>query len=184
MDVHVLEAEGLPPDAIITFKVGSERKQSIIQVGQSCKLPRVSTSSCTVSILRHVGTAELPVPKDSKDVATVQVQPADGRARKVILRSSAAKKTDHSTAKEEWKANGQALDTVQTLMADVLREQPADPYAFMLRQLRSSQAQRGVDLEVSQASRKSLEDGQTSVTKFVRDEVMGHFDSSVSKAIA
>eukprot|EP00931_Biecheleriopsis_adriatica_P016681 TRINITY_DN1223_c0_g1_i1.p1 TRINITY_DN1223_c0_g1~~TRINITY_DN1223_c0_g1_i1.p1 ORF type:complete len:223 (+),score=49.51 TRINITY_DN1223_c0_g1_i1:50-670(+) len=206
MEVQVLEAEGLPPDAVITFKVGADRKQSIMEVGQSCKVPTVSASSCTVNILRNAGTAELPVPKadgdskDSADTVTVQVQKADGQATEVILRSAAAKSANH-VGVNGWKAGEQARDTVQALMAEILRERPADPYAFMVSRLRSFQDQQSrengnrhrtdcrstVDLVVMRASRISLEgpaDGRTSVTKFVRDEVMGHFDDAVPNANA
>eukprot|EP00930_Biecheleria_cincta_P031809 TRINITY_DN22055_c0_g1_i1.p1 TRINITY_DN22055_c0_g1~~TRINITY_DN22055_c0_g1_i1.p1 ORF type:complete len:211 (-),score=50.39 TRINITY_DN22055_c0_g1_i1:28-600(-) len=186
MEVQLLEADGLPADSLITFKVGSERKQSKLELGTPRRMhsgTNSSGTSCTVNIMRSLANTEITLNggklQDSAGL-TVSVRKADGQNTEVQLKSAPLTPRTGTS-----KATEQAKDMVQALMTEVLREQPLDPYTFMVQRLRAHQEQLktgtnkdsrlAVDLDAQRASRKALEgdeSGRVSVTDFVRDEVM------------
>eukprot|EP00439_Symbiodinium_sp_Y106_P000476 s466_g1.t1 len=62
----------------------------------------------------------------------------------------------------------------QALLSELLRDQPADPYAFMLQRLKASKDNGGLKPSEGDTVMLRASDGAAgaSVTSFVRDELM------------
>ncbi|CAJ1421392.1 unnamed protein product [Effrenium voratum] len=136
MEVSILEGKGLPPDALVALKVGTQRKATKIEAA-----PRkvdMAAGKCLVTVLQSMGGGDLTMPKGAQGDAVTTKLPVvkpDGTKTKILIQAKPAEKQnlDEKSLKLQEKAN----NIIQGLMSDVLEQQPADPYAFMLQKLRA-----------------------------------------------
>ncbi|OLP73817.1 hypothetical protein AK812_SmicGene46823, partial [Symbiodinium microadriaticum] len=130
-------------DGLIAFKVGSERKQNKMEVGHPCTV-LMSTSgptTCSVSVLKSMGGGELPVPKTAEEGGgkmKVPVVKPDGTTSELLVQTKPLPTKSGEMDDASKKMQEQARETVQALLSELLRDQPADPYAFMLQRLKAS----------------------------------------------
>eukprot|EP00442_Polarella_glacialis_P029674 CAMPEP_0115105956 /NCGR_PEP_ID=MMETSP0227-20121206/36336_1 /TAXON_ID=89957 /ORGANISM="Polarella glacialis, Strain CCMP 1383" /LENGTH=207 /DNA_ID=CAMNT_0002503397 /DNA_START=123 /DNA_END=746 /DNA_ORIENTATION=+ len=207
MQVEVLEAGGAPPNSVIALSVGSSRgKVGTLAVGKSIPLPATNGRAiCTVNIFQNLGTALIPAPtarlNDGQaggglgETVSVTVELSNGKTTEIRLRSVRSAAVMPSGGGEAVAHPDQAREAVQALMNEVLREQPPEPYAFMVARLKALQASAKasrrqevrlvVDHVMLKTSRQVLasesEERRTSVTTFVRDEVMGFLDTQTPR---
>ena len=144
----------LPPDALVALKVGSERKQTKIEVGQARKVEMTLPTKCAVTVLKSMGQHEIPVPKGQGEKLKFQATKPDGSKAEIVLQTRPLTKPDGAQAEK-------ASNLVQALLAEVLEKQPAEPYAFMLQQLKASKD-----------GGTALAPADAAVGTFVKDELM------------
>ncbi|CAE7592225.1 Cacna1h [Symbiodinium sp. CCMP2592] len=149
MEVKILQADGLPQDGLIAFKVGSERKQNKMEVGHPCTvmMPTSGPTTCSVSVLKSMGGGELPVPKTAEEGGgkmKVPVVKPDGTTSELLVQTRPLPTKSAEMDDAAKKMQEQARETVQALLSELLRDQPADPYAFMLQRLKASKDNGGL----------------------------------------
>eukprot|EP00913_Durusdinium_trenchii_P012234 g11487.t1 len=123
----------LPKDALAAFKVGTERKQTMLEVGQPRKVEMAAPNKCSVTVLKSLGSGEVPVPKGAQGETKLQVTKPDGSKAEVRLQTKPL-----PSKAAEYAGKEKANDVVQALLSEVLQKQPAEPYAFMLERLKAS----------------------------------------------
>jgi len=151
MQVTVLEATNLPDRPVVAIHTGDVRRQAKLEVNQPFEIPHPGTGeepSIQFSLLSQLSSQTLP--KDnSKGKGTecsILVKLPDGRSTEVKLRVRSTftehdcSKNDDSKAEaelaQEYLATHKLQARLQDLIQDVLRQQPDDPYRYMLEQLK------------------------------------------------
>eukprot|EP00747_Dinoflagellata_sp_TGD_P166187 gnl/TRDRNA2_/TRDRNA2_188593_c0_seq1.p1 gnl/TRDRNA2_/TRDRNA2_188593_c0~~gnl/TRDRNA2_/TRDRNA2_188593_c0_seq1.p1 ORF type:complete len:313 (+),score=66.99 gnl/TRDRNA2_/TRDRNA2_188593_c0_seq1:70-1008(+) len=155
MEVSVLEAKGAPPNSVLTLCSGSSRLQSSLQVGRSLYVPASAGDSKTqvsVKIFRQLACKQMDAAAaTNEDVWKVPVE-NNGKSSEVKLR---IRKPESLAAEAEVGESGVVLPPVQggdaksylgehqlqalvqSLLLEVLKERPSDPFAFMATRLKA-----------------------------------------------
>mmetsp|Transcript_23333 Transcript_23333/g.43889 ORF Transcript_23333/g.43889 Transcript_23333/m.43889 type:complete len:178 (-) Transcript_23333:70-603(-) len=175
MEVNVLQASGLPPDALVAFKVGCERKHQKMEVGRPRQMLMTPSgpTTCAVSVLKSMGTGEILAAKTEGEIYKIPVIKADGTKTELSLKASPLPAKTSSEANAP-KLQDEARNHVQALLAELLKEQPADPYAFMLQRLRAVKEGGSFVAENDTMMLRAADGSGATVTSFVRDELMSH----------
>jgi len=142
----------MPLKPILAIHAGSVRRQAKLEVNRPFAIPHPGSLQCSVQVSLFAQLASQVLTDDGEDeaICTIPVRRPDGTASQVKLRvrragEGAAKQAQGASKAEEAEVAREYLEShnlqqrIQTLIQDVLRVQPDDPYRFMLSQLRSSQ---------------------------------------------
>lgn len=150
MQVTVIGATNLPEKPVITIHAGNVRRQAKLEVNQPFLIPHPGTQSVTVHMSLLQQLAGQVLPKDnSKGKGTECVIPVtrpDGIASEVKLRicdvSNLSDPGKENCAGMQVEQTQEYLEThklqqrLQDLIQDVLREQPNNPYRYMVEKLK------------------------------------------------
>ncbi|CAE7661740.1 GUT1 [Symbiodinium pilosum] len=107
-------------------------------VGADHLCRRIPSVISRVSILKSMGSGEIAVPNGEGQTLKMPVVKHDGTKTELTIKAGPLPAKSNAGADEAAKKlQDQARDNVQALLGELLREQPADPYAFMLQRLRA-----------------------------------------------
>lgn len=156
MEVTVVEAMGPPSRPVLAVHAGSVRRQAKLEVNQPFVIPHPhpgSEAACSVavSLFQQLASHTLPEQDKAEAICSIPVRKPDGGKSEVKLRirrggaggtqdGYSQKATDDVGLNREYLEHHKMESRIQTLILDVLREQPGDPYRYMLEQLRQYQA--------------------------------------------
>eukprot|EP00930_Biecheleria_cincta_P092908 TRINITY_DN8299_c0_g1_i1.p1 TRINITY_DN8299_c0_g1~~TRINITY_DN8299_c0_g1_i1.p1 ORF type:complete len:405 (+),score=69.96 TRINITY_DN8299_c0_g1_i1:59-1216(+) len=145
-----LEAKNLPPKPVLAVKTGSVRRQVKLEVNHPFVVPEPGSSSVQVelALFQQLASQLLPDEGTAETTCAIPVRRPDGTASQVKLSihrgasaaSKAATEDDTLGVTKDYLDQHHLQQRVQGLIQDVLREQPQDPYRYMLTQLRKVQA--------------------------------------------
>eukprot|EP00930_Biecheleria_cincta_P092910 TRINITY_DN8299_c0_g1_i3.p1 TRINITY_DN8299_c0_g1~~TRINITY_DN8299_c0_g1_i3.p1 ORF type:complete len:208 (+),score=42.95 TRINITY_DN8299_c0_g1_i3:59-625(+) len=145
-----LEAKNLPPKPVLAVKTGSVRRQVKLEVNHPFVVPEPGSSSVQVelALFQQLASQLLPDEGTAETTCAIPVRRPDGTASQVKLSihrgasaaSKAATEDDTLGVTKDFLNQHHLHRRVQGLIQDVLREQPQDPYRYMLTQLRKVQA--------------------------------------------
>jgi len=146
-----LDADNLPPKAVLAVKTGSVRRQVKLEVNHPFVVPDPGKSSAQVelALFQQLASQLLPDEGTADTTCAIPVRRPDGTASQVklsihrgasSLASKAAAEDDTIGVTKDYLDQHHLQQRVQGLIQDVLREQPQDPYRYMLTQLRKVQA--------------------------------------------
>mmetsp|Transcript_65382 Transcript_65382/g.156333 ORF Transcript_65382/g.156333 Transcript_65382/m.156333 type:complete len:241 (-) Transcript_65382:223-945(-) len=152
MEVSVLEVQNVPSEAYISISSGAVRQQAQLEVGKPLLFPaQASKGKISVSLYENLGSVTMNgVEKKlgSEDVFVVPVKSDKGVTTEVKLRTRCPQGRSHqpedvhgiiqAPSSSAWKYLGQndLQSVVQSLIQEVLRDKPQDPYAFMAGKLK------------------------------------------------
>lgn len=148
-----LDAANLPPKPVLAVKTGTVRRQVKLEVNHPFVVPDPGPSSVQVEValFQQLASQLLPDEGSADNTCAIPVRRPNGTASQVKLSihrgaSSSASASKAATEDDTMGVTKDYLDQhhlqqrVQGLIQDVLREQPEDPYRYMLTQLRKVQA--------------------------------------------
>lgn len=152
----MLEAERPPAEPVLAIRVGSVRRQEQLEVGQHFLLPHPGSESCALEVTLFQQLASQDIPDESKSEVTcsIPVRTPNGEASQVKLRvrrsaAELASQSPKAPAAQDSMGLNRGRDymdqhhlqqRIQSLIQDVLREQPDDPFRYMFEQLRRYKA--------------------------------------------
>eukprot|EP00931_Biecheleriopsis_adriatica_P068120 TRINITY_DN42149_c0_g1_i1.p1 TRINITY_DN42149_c0_g1~~TRINITY_DN42149_c0_g1_i1.p1 ORF type:complete len:385 (-),score=92.27 TRINITY_DN42149_c0_g1_i1:118-1272(-) len=156
MEVAILDAANTPAKPVLAVHVGKVRKQVKLEVNQPFRLPDPGcpTASVEVSVFQQLASQLLPDDGKTESTCSIPVRRPDGVASQVKLKVRKSTSTgeaggvknaedvgkDCVGVKKDYLDSHHLQQRIQGLIQDVLREQPDDPYRYMLSQLRKVQA--------------------------------------------
>lgn len=146
----MLDASNPPSKPVLAIHVGSVRRQAKLEVNKPFVIPNPGTQigPVEVSLFQQLASQVLPNDNSPEVFCRIPIKRLDGVASEVQLRvrrGAAAnlgklQKTEDSVGlTRDYLDRHQLQQRIQSLIQDVLREQPANPYKYMLDQLRKSQ---------------------------------------------
>lgn len=162
----MLTANNTPSKPILAIRAGTVRRQARLEVNQPFKIPHPGSDQRAVEISLFQELASELLPDDVKQEVhqSIPFWKPDGTTSQVKLcirrgAALAASKAPKSSAaqdslgnKTDYLDHHQLQQRIQSLMQDVLREQPGDPYRYMLEQLKTYRAEPAADANASQSS--------------------------------
>eukprot|EP00928_Gymnodinium_smaydae_P029775 TRINITY_DN2232_c0_g2_i1.p1 TRINITY_DN2232_c0_g2~~TRINITY_DN2232_c0_g2_i1.p1 ORF type:complete len:365 (-),score=94.75 TRINITY_DN2232_c0_g2_i1:196-1290(-) len=150
MEVTVLEATNTPLKPVLAVRAESVFRQAKLEVNQPFIIPHPGSTSCTVevSVFQQLATQNLPDDEKPEALCSIPVRRHDGTASEVSLRvtrgggavPTKASSQDDIGATRTYLEHHQLQSRIQSLIQDVLREQPANPYKYMMESLKSSRS--------------------------------------------
>lgn len=143
----MLEVTNLPSKPVLAIHAGSVRRQAKLEVNRPFVIPHPGsqTGPVKVSLLQQLATHVLPHDTTPEVFCNIPVKTLDGRSSEVQLRirrgeaANAGKqqKTDgNMEVTRDYLEHHQLQQKIQSLIQDVLREQPENPYKYMLQLLK------------------------------------------------
>lgn len=167
MEVTCLEVSNPPAKAVLAIHAGSVRRQAKLEVNAPFIIPHQGTESgpIWVSLFQQLATQVLPEDKQPEVYCSIPVSNSDGASKNVQLRirrgdaliaNSGPKPppVDSIGVTRDYLEHHQLQQRIQSLIQDVLREQPDNPYKYMVEQLRKLQAQKS---KTEQSSKEAAE---------------------------
>eukprot|EP00927_Polykrikos_kofoidii_P053635 TRINITY_DN48226_c0_g1_i1.p1 TRINITY_DN48226_c0_g1~~TRINITY_DN48226_c0_g1_i1.p1 ORF type:complete len:409 (+),score=54.87 TRINITY_DN48226_c0_g1_i1:99-1325(+) len=147
MEVTVVEAQGPPSRPVLAMHTGSVRRQAKMEVNQPFILPHPGEMGCSVDValFQELASHTLRNACQAEVVCKIPVRKPDGGTSqvKLLVRPSVAaslpRRVDDTSGKDYIDQHNMQSH-IQSLIQDVLRDQPGDPYKYMLEQLKQSQA--------------------------------------------
>jgi len=154
MEFTVLDAFNVPPKPVLAVHTGTVRRQVKLEVNQPFTVPDPGSKSAAVevSVFQQLASQLLPDEGKAETTCAVPVRRPDGTASQVKLRikrgngdtatagNGVSPEEDSLAFTKDYLDSHHLQQRVQGLIQDVLREQPLDPYRYMLNQLRKVQA--------------------------------------------
>lgn len=151
MEVIVLDVVNPPVGPVLSIQAGTTRRQTKLEVNQPFALPNSSGCSGQVQVTLYQQLASQSLPNEAKPeaVCCIPVRRPDGGNTEVKLKltkspgkPAAGEEHARAAAEQYLKTHG-VQGHIQGLIQDVLKEQPKDPFRYMVQQLRRK---RGEDL--------------------------------------
>mmetsp|Transcript_33137 Transcript_33137/g.60766 ORF Transcript_33137/g.60766 Transcript_33137/m.60766 type:complete len:237 (+) Transcript_33137:98-808(+) len=148
MEVSVLEVQNVPSTAYISISSGSVHQQAHLEVGKPLLFPaKAAEGKISVSLYEQLGTATMASQKGKEDVVVMPVKSGSGITTQVKLRTRCPDgrppSMDDSNGSQglpsaSWQYLGQndLQNVVSSLLHEVLRDRPQNPYAFMAGKLK------------------------------------------------
>mmetsp|Transcript_42513 Transcript_42513/g.92384 ORF Transcript_42513/g.92384 Transcript_42513/m.92384 type:complete len:343 (+) Transcript_42513:62-1090(+) len=143
MEFTVVTASNLPPKPILAVHAGSVRRQMKLEVNHPFVLPNPGEkASVEVSVFQQLASQLLPEDGKVETKCTIPVRRPDGTATQVRLeiRRDGSHEEKDGQCIQTYLEEHKVQQRIQSLIQEVLREAPEDPYKFMLQQLREIQA--------------------------------------------
>jgi len=143
MEFTVVTTSNLPPKPILAVHAGSVRRQMKLEVNHPFILPDPgSQTSVEVSVFQQLASQLLPEDGKEETKCTIPVRRPDGTATQVRLeiRRDAQEKPKDGQSIQDYLEHHKVQQRIQSLIQEVLREAPEDPYKFMLQKLRQMHA--------------------------------------------
>jgi len=150
MEVTVLDVTNPPSKPVLAIHAGSVRRQAKLEVNQPFVIPHPGsqTGPVEVSLFQQLASHVLPSDNTPEVFCNIPVKKLDGQASQVQLRvrrgeaANAGKQQksadDSMGLTRDYLDQHQLQQRIQSLIQDVLREQPDNPYKYMLQQLRKA----------------------------------------------
>jgi hypothetical protein len=151
MEINVLEVVNPPSKPVLAIHAGSVRRQAKLEVNQPFVIPHPGSQigPVEVSLFQQLATHMLPGDSSSEAECKIPIKKLDGQASEVRLRirrgeaataGKAPKTEDSMGMTRDYLEHHQLQQRIQSLIQDVLREQPDNPYKYMVSQLRKTQS--------------------------------------------
>eukprot|EP00933_Yihiella_yeosuensis_P075532 TRINITY_DN84971_c0_g1_i1.p1 TRINITY_DN84971_c0_g1~~TRINITY_DN84971_c0_g1_i1.p1 ORF type:complete len:245 (+),score=72.39 TRINITY_DN84971_c0_g1_i1:115-849(+) len=143
MEFVVLESENVPAKPVLAVHTGSVRRQVKLEVNQPFVVPHPGSTTAPVEVSVFQQLASQLLPDDGKEEVScnIPLRKPDGGASQVTLRIRRGVDAPAATAgggddtlgmTKEYLDHHHLQQRVQGLLQDVLRDQPQDPYRYML----------------------------------------------------
>lgn len=150
MEVTVLDVTNPPTKPVLAIHAGSVRRQAKLEVNQPFVIPHPGsqTGPVEVSLFQQLASCMLPSDSAPEAFCNIPFKKDDGQSSQVKLRvrrgeavnAGKKQKTDDDVGlTRDYLDHHQLQQRIQSLIQDVLREQPENPYKYMVEQLRKSQ---------------------------------------------
>lgn len=164
MEVTVLEVKNPPAKPVLAIHAGSVRRQAKLEVNQPFVIPHPGsqTGAVEVSLFQQLASQVLPSDNTPESFCNIPVKKPNGVTSQVQLRvrrgaaansnKEGVKSEDSMGVTRDYLDHHQLQQRIQSLIQDVLREQPENPYKYMLQQLRKAQSGGKNDKEPAIAS--------------------------------
>jgi len=148
MEVTVLDITNPPSKPVLAIHAGTVRRQAKLEVNQPFVIPHPGTQTGTVevSLFQQLASHVLPSDTAPEVFCDIPVRTLDGQSSKVQLRvrrgkaatagADKVKSDDSVVATRDYLEHHQLQQRIQSLIQDVLREQPDNPYKYMAGQLK------------------------------------------------
>eukprot|EP00746_Dinoflagellata_sp_MGD_P089313 gnl/MRDRNA2_/MRDRNA2_35264_c0_seq1.p1 gnl/MRDRNA2_/MRDRNA2_35264_c0~~gnl/MRDRNA2_/MRDRNA2_35264_c0_seq1.p1 ORF type:complete len:646 (-),score=214.53 gnl/MRDRNA2_/MRDRNA2_35264_c0_seq1:35-1972(-) len=168
MEVTVLDAQKAPANSIISISTGQVRRQTKMEMHKAFHVPHNGAAGpIKVDLLTQLTSQTLAL-NGIKDVYSVPVEGQDGSLSELKLQ---IKMTEHKKGEEEKTPSSPSrrLDTalkmrryldehqlqqrVQSLLHEVLKKRPDDPYAFMVGQLKAEREMQATEAAKEEAAK-------------------------------
>mmetsp|Transcript_99672 Transcript_99672/g.281352 ORF Transcript_99672/g.281352 Transcript_99672/m.281352 type:complete len:394 (-) Transcript_99672:191-1372(-) len=162
MELTVVEAAHVPSKAVLALRTGSVRRQAKLELDQPFVIPHPGSESrdVEVSLFQQLASQTLPDDGMEQTSCTIPVMTSDGNVSQVTLgvrRGAPAAPSEDPTLSvpkaaiekdfvgltRDYLERHQLQRRIQSLVRDVLIEQPSDPYIFMLELLRNGRSGAG-----------------------------------------
>lgn len=152
MEVTILDAANLPPQAVLVINTGSIRGQVKLQVNQPFVLTSPDSSSAVeVSLFQQIATQHMVDEGKNKAHCSIPFQRADGVDSQVELQirreQQASNGTTHCPPNKDmvgvvtgYLSKHKLTEKFENLIQDVLQEQPDDPFKCMLDALKRARS--------------------------------------------
>jgi hypothetical protein len=152
LDVTVPSGESPPTKPVLAIHAGSVRRQAKLEVNQPFVIPHPG-SQCgpvEVSVFQQLASYVIDKEEKTESFCNIPVSKADGQSSQVQLRvrrgeaANSGKKQkadDDMGLARDYLDKHQLQQRIQSLIQDVLREQPDNPYKHMIQQLRQSRGE-------------------------------------------
>lgn len=155
MEVTCLDVSNPPAKPVLAIHAGSVRRQAKLEVNSPFVIPHPGSQSgpVEVSLFQQLASQVLPDNGKPEVFCSIPVRTLDGAASQVQLRirrgEAVLTKDDPKSGNNDsigltrdYLDHHQLQQRIQSLIQDVLREQPENPYKYMLEQLRKTQAEK------------------------------------------
>lgn len=155
MEVTCLEISNPPAKAVLAIHAGSVRRQAKLEVNTPFIIPHPSSQSgpIEVSLFQQLASQVLPEDNTADALCNIPVSQLDGASSQVQLRirrgdalapqdGPKQPPVDSIGVTRDYLEHHQLQQRIQSLIQDVLREQPENPYKYMVEQLRRLQAEK------------------------------------------
>lgn len=153
----MLDVTNPPSKPVLAIHAGTVRRQAKLEVNQPFVIPHPGTQTGTVevSLFQQLASHVLPSDNTPEVFCDIPVKKLDGQQSKVQLRVRRGNATNANATPDKIKADDSMVLTrdyldhhqlqqrIQSLIQDVLREQPENPYKYMLGQLRKAKGGAG-----------------------------------------
>jgi len=154
----VIEGTNLPARPVLAMHCGNVKRQAALSVNTPLELPKPDgASTMQLSLLSQLNTLTLPQGNGKDGVeCSIPVTKLDGQETEVKLRlrdplCSSTSKTvapvNQVVAAQEYLAAHNLQSHLQNMIQDVLREQPENPYRYMLGSLKAMRDARKVKVK-------------------------------------
>lgn len=172
MEVTCLDVSNPLSNAVLAIHAGSVRRQAKLELNSPFIIPQPSSQSgpVEVSLFQQLASGSLPQADEAKPevFCNIPFRKSDGDASEVQLRirrgdaisaSDGTKDTtkDSIGLTREYLDHHQLQQRIQSLIQDVLREQPENPYKYMVEQLRKVQAEKAKNEEANKPKSQAAE---------------------------
>mmetsp|Transcript_49905 Transcript_49905/g.93543 ORF Transcript_49905/g.93543 Transcript_49905/m.93543 type:complete len:354 (-) Transcript_49905:295-1356(-) len=168
MEVTCLDVSNPPAKPVLAIHAGSVRRQAKLEVNSPFVIPHPGSQSgpVEVSLFQQLASQVLPDDGKAEVFCNIPVRTLDGAASQVqlrIRRGDAALTNDGPKGgtndsiglTRDYLDHHQLQQRIQSLIQDVLREQPENPYKYMLEQLRKAQAEKSKKDEPTPAAEQA-----------------------------
>lgn len=157
----MLEVTNPPTKPVLAIHAGSVRRQAKLEVNQPFVIPHPGTQTGPVEVSLFQQLASHVLPNDSTPEAfcNIPVKKLDGQASQVQLRvrrgdaanvgKQQAQSNDSIGLTRDYLDHHQLQQRIQGLIQDVLREQPDNPYKYMLETLRKTKGDGGAKRDLA-----------------------------------
>lgn len=161
----MLEVTNPPTKPVLAIHAGSVRRQAKLEVNQPFVIPHPGsqTGPVEVSLFQQLASQVLPNDSTPEVFCNIPVRKLDGSSSEVKLcvrRGEAAnagkqqqKSADSMGVTRDYLDHHQLQQRIQSLIQDVLREQPENPYKYMLEQLRKTKGGNQTDAQEPPAAK-------------------------------
>lgn len=140
----MVNASNLPPKPILAVHAGSVRRQMKLEMNHPFVLPNPGEkTSVEVSVFQQLASQLLPEDGKEETKCTIPVRRPDGTPTQVrleIRRDGSQEEPKDGQCIQTYLEEHKVQQRIQSLIQEVLREAPEDPYKFMLQHLREIQA--------------------------------------------
>jgi hypothetical protein len=148
----VLDVTNPPSKPVLAIHAGTVRRQAKLQVNQPFVIPNPGSQTGPVEVSLFQQLASHVIANDDREEAfcNIPVKRLDGQSSEVRLRvrrgeavneGKKLKATDDIGLTRDYLDHHQLQQRIQSLIQDVLREQPDNPYKYMLDQLKKSRVE-------------------------------------------
>eukprot|EP00747_Dinoflagellata_sp_TGD_P184380 gnl/TRDRNA2_/TRDRNA2_39943_c0_seq1.p1 gnl/TRDRNA2_/TRDRNA2_39943_c0~~gnl/TRDRNA2_/TRDRNA2_39943_c0_seq1.p1 ORF type:complete len:402 (-),score=60.70 gnl/TRDRNA2_/TRDRNA2_39943_c0_seq1:105-1310(-) len=172
MEVTVLDVRNAPTKPVLAIHAGSVRRQARLELNQPFVIPHPGTQPGPVQVTLFQQLASQVLRDDGRPEAfcSIPVRNTDGASSQVKIRVRrgdtlaasddralrAASGQDSMSITRDYLNQHQLQQRIQSLIQDVLREQPDDPYKYMLSMLRKSRETERKDPKAPSAAKPPL----------------------------
>lgn len=161
LSISFRSASGIPDGSILSIRAGTKGRQMPLRFDEPFKLPTTKEASALfkIDVFSQFGKARLTL-RPGKYVYEAQIEDGDGAivgSLEFEARDTSERDRNHRQTPLPQPAKGSSrraqatvlassyldehglIQYLQGLLQSVLREKPADPYAYMIRQLQAAQ---------------------------------------------